>query len=50
MPCMKKIELNREKLQLKKQKIAPLTRASNHEEPTTTVLLTIMHRCPIAKR
>lgn len=46
MPCMKKIELNREKLQFKKQKIAPLTRASNHEEPTTTVLLSIMHKCP----
>lgn len=45
---MKKIELNREKLQLKKQKIASLSKMSgeaSHIEPTTTVLLTIQHRC-----
>ena len=49
---MKKIELNREKLQIKKQKVAKLTSgaAASHIEPTTTVLLSFEHRCPIAKR
>ena len=47
---MKKIELNHEKLQLKKQKIASLSKVSVAAcsiEPTTTVLLSIEHRCPL---
>ncbi|TDW97496.1 class I lanthipeptide [Dinghuibacter silviterrae] len=49
---MKKIELSQPKLQLKREKIAQLnnaTAAASQVEPTTTVLLSIQHKCPFPR-